>query len=323
MDALEALGQHRLDAEQERAFRGPVSRRSGSVFLAGDHQERHAVGLVPHRRVVDRHHLALRKERRPSAFRSRRQLIAQPDVRERAAHHDFVIAAARAVRIEIRRARRPLQSGICPPGCRPGSTRRARCDRSSRCRRAPRAHARCGCRPAVRARASGARRTAGCECKSSHRTSRSARRSAPAATASGRRRRRRGSTVAEHLRSDRTQHRLLDLALRRPDVPEVHRRALRILAERLGGQIDLHLAGERIGDNKRRRRQIVGADLRLNAPLEVAVAAQHRGDHEIRVLDDLRHRLGQRPAVADARRAAVADDVEAELGEVLEQARPP
>ena len=97
--------------------------------------------------------------------------------------------------------------------------------------------------------------------------------------------------------------------------------ALRILAQRLGRQIDLHLAGERVGDDERRRRQIVGADLRLNAALEVAVAAQHRCHDQILILDDLRHRLGQRPAVADARRAAVPDDVEAELGEVLEQAR--
>ena len=37
----------------------------------------------------------------PAAFGAGRELIAQADVRERAAHHHFVIAAARAVGIEV------------------------------------------------------------------------------------------------------------------------------------------------------------------------------------------------------------------------------
>ena len=36
VDALEALGDHRLDAEQQRALRRPVARRSRAVFLARD-----------------------------------------------------------------------------------------------------------------------------------------------------------------------------------------------------------------------------------------------------------------------------------------------
>ena len=41
--------------------------------------------------------------RGPAAFGARRQLIAQTDVGQRSAHHHFVIAAARAVGIEIPR----------------------------------------------------------------------------------------------------------------------------------------------------------------------------------------------------------------------------
>ena len=35
VDALEALGDHRLDAQQLRALGRPVARRAGAVFLAG------------------------------------------------------------------------------------------------------------------------------------------------------------------------------------------------------------------------------------------------------------------------------------------------
>ena len=38
---------------------------------------------------------------RPPAFGARRQLVAQPDVREGAANHDFMVAAPRAVGIEV------------------------------------------------------------------------------------------------------------------------------------------------------------------------------------------------------------------------------
>jgi hypothetical protein len=60
VDALEALDHHGLDAEQPRALRRPVARRAGAVFLAGDDDQRHAILLVAHRRVVDRHLLARR-----------------------------------------------------------------------------------------------------------------------------------------------------------------------------------------------------------------------------------------------------------------------
>ncbi len=123
----------------------------------------------------------------------------------------------------------------------------------------------------------------------------------------------------EHLRLHRLQHRLLDFALGRPDVLQKDRLAVAIRAERFRRQVDLHLPGERVRHDERRRRQVVGAHLRLDASLEIPVAAQHRGDDEVPVLDDARHRFRQRAAVADARGAAVADDVEAELGEILEQ----
>src|SRR6266540_2925589 len=58
VDALEALHDHRAHAEQQRAFRRPVARAAGAVFLAAEHHGGNAFGDVLHRRFVDRHLLA-------------------------------------------------------------------------------------------------------------------------------------------------------------------------------------------------------------------------------------------------------------------------
>jgi hypothetical protein len=61
VDALERLRDHGLDAEQVRPLRRPVARRAGAVLLAGEHDRRHALGLVARGRVEDRHLLAVRQ----------------------------------------------------------------------------------------------------------------------------------------------------------------------------------------------------------------------------------------------------------------------
>ena len=80
------------------------------------------------------------------------------------------------------------------------------------------------------------------------------------------------------------------------------------------------LAGERVGDDQRRRHEVVGADIDVDAALEVAVAGEHADGDQAVLFDGLRDVGGQRAGVADAGGAAVADDVEAELFEVGEQA---
>ena len=57
----------------------------------------------------------------------------------------------------------------------------------------------------------------------------------------------------------------------------------------------------------------------MDARLEVAVAGEHRADDEVALGDRRRDLVGERARVADARRAAVADGVEAERVEVLLQ----
>ena len=94
-----------------------------------------------------------------------------------------------------------------------------------------------------------------------------------------------------------------------------------VAAERLGGQVEVDAARERVGDDERRRGEVVRLHLRMDARLEVAVAGEDGADDELAVV----HRLGdlgrEWPRVADAGRAAVADGVEAERLEERRQAR--
>ena len=106
----------------------------------------------------------------------------------------------------------------------------------------------------------------------------------------------------------------------RPDVLEEDLLALAVDAERLLGEIDLHRAGERVGDDQRRRGEIVGAHVGVDAAFEVAVAGQHRGGDQIVLVDRFGNLRRQRAGIADAGGAAEADEVEAELVEILLQA---
>ena len=52
-------------------------------------------------------------------------------------------------------------------------------------------------------------------------------------------------------------------------------------ADRLAREVDIHAAGQRVGDDERRRREIVVARERIDAPLEVAVAREHARDEQL------------------------------------------
>ncbi len=86
-------------------------------------------------------------------------------------------------------------------------------------------------------------------------------------------------------------------------------------------EVDVHPAGERVGDDERRRGEVVRLHLGMDARLEVPVAGEHRAGDEVVTRDRLRDLVGQRARVADAGRAAVADGLEAELVEVAVEAR--
>src|SRR5215468_5677521 len=105
VNPFEALSDDRAHAQQARAFRRPIARTARAVFLTGDHDQRRAFGLILHRRVVDAHLLAgailLAIMLRHTAFRAGNHQILDAHVGERAARHHAIIAAARAVAVEI------------------------------------------------------------------------------------------------------------------------------------------------------------------------------------------------------------------------------
>src|SRR5882757_8167826 len=85
MDALERLRHDRAHAKQVRPFRRPIARRSAAVFLAGEDNERHLVGLVAHGGVENRHAVTRRKVDRKAALYARQHLVLEADVGESAA----------------------------------------------------------------------------------------------------------------------------------------------------------------------------------------------------------------------------------------------
>src|SRR6185369_1631494 len=84
-------------------------------------------------------------------------------------------------------------------------------------------------------------------------------------------------------------------------------------------QVDVHRAGQRVGDDQRRGRQVVHLDVRVDPALEVAVAGQHGDDGQVALVDPGGDLLLQRAGVADAGGAAVSDQVEADLIQVRHQ----
>src|SRR5436190_9265215 len=110
MDALERLGDRSAHAHEVRALRRPVARAPRAVLLAREHDERHALLLIAHRRVVDRHLLARREVPRPPAFLLG-ELVAEADVREGPADEHLVVPAARAVLVEVDRLH-PLRDQV-------------------------------------------------------------------------------------------------------------------------------------------------------------------------------------------------------------------
>ena len=129
-----------------------------------------------------------------------------------------------------------------------------------------------------------------------------------------------GVAGREHLLVDRGGHRLLDLLRVRPDVLEEDVGAVGVLTQRLGLEVEVHRAGQRVGDHQRGRGQVVHLDVRVDPALEVAVAGQHRDHGQVGLVDRGGDLVRQRAGVADAGGAAVADQVVAELLQIRPQA---
>ena len=241
--------------------------------------------LVLHRRVVDRH----RPRRRAgssvhAALGARRQLVAQPDVGERAAHHHLVVAAPGAVGVEVARLDAVLLQVL--PRRAVGRDRAGRRDVVGRDAVAEQ-------RQHPRARDVGrAARARSVRLFEERRVADVRGVGVPREPVAGRHRQRPPPLVARRTRrrtAPRTsrrvtdaQHRLLDLRSRRPDVPQVAPACRRVAVPSGSVVRSIVIApGQRVGHDQRRRGEVVRPHLRLDAPLEVAVAAQHRGDDQV------------------------------------------
>src|ERR1700733_5540449 len=100
MDAFVAFGDYGFDAQQARAFGGPVAGGAGAVFLAGQDYQGNAIGLIFLGGFEDRHFLVGWEVAGESAF-DVDQFVAQADVGESSADHYLVVAAAGAVGVEV------------------------------------------------------------------------------------------------------------------------------------------------------------------------------------------------------------------------------
>ena len=130
VDPFVALGQDHPHAEQRRSLGRPVARRPGAVLAAGDDRGPDPFVGVAHRRVEDEPFLAVGQVDRVRAFLPLDQPVAQADVGERAADHHLVMAAPRAVRVELERRDPVLLEPLAGRRRRGRSSRRARCGRS-------------------------------------------------------------------------------------------------------------------------------------------------------------------------------------------------
>ncbi len=320
VDALERLRDDRAHPEQHRALGGPVARRAGAVFLAGEDDERNVVGFVLHRRVVHRHLLLRRVVDGDAAFDARHHLVLDADVGEGAAHHDLMVAAARAVLVEILRTHLVVAQVFAGRACFLNRSRRRDVVGGDRVEEQPE-HAGVDDvldRPLALVHVLEVRRVLHVGRAVVPLIGHSAldRDLAPVGVALEHV----GVFLGEDLLGDVLGDELADLLVRGPDVLEVDLLALLIDAERILGQVDIHRAGDGVGDDERRRGEIIGAHVGVDAAFEIAVAREHRGRHQIVLVDRLGNLLRQRAGIADAGGAAEADQIEAELVEVLLQA---
>mmetsp|Transcript_6420 Transcript_6420/g.7198 ORF Transcript_6420/g.7198 Transcript_6420/m.7198 type:complete len:932 (-) Transcript_6420:12-2807(-) len=316
VNALEALGNHNLDALQVRPLGRPVARGPAAVLLASQDHQRRARLLVLHRGVEDRQLLAGGEVDRVRArLALANDLVAQARVREGAAHHDQVVSTARTVRVEVlaldarllqearsRGVLRDVAGGgdvVRGDGVAKHAQHRGVLDHRLRLRLALHASEVRGVVdvrrllvPRVQLALRGLQRI-------------------PLLVV------RQDALV--HVREQRGGHAAVDdvsdLLRRWPDVAQVH-----TVRDRLRVEVDVDAASEGVRDDQGRRCEVVRGGLRVDAGLEVAVAREHGGGDDVVVRDRLGNLGGDIARVSNARHAPVAGRLEAQRVQLLLQA---
>ena len=309
VNALEAARDDGAHAEQRRALRRPVARRAHAVIRAGEDDERRSRALVGFARLENRRQRSRGLQFREAAFLAVRHFVFDAHVREGAAHHDAVVPAAGAVGVEFFAGNAALRQVF--PG---GRLRRKR----SRGRNVIRRHGIAENRQRAHSRERRRRRKLFRKAVEIRRELNVGRVFAPAEKRAARRRNvfplrrrvvERSVALREHFRTHGGGDRRVDFRARRPNVAEEDGSAVRSRAERLFFQIDVDAPRQREGDDERRRHQEIRFHERMNARLEIAVAGKHARRDEIAFADRGLDFRRERPGIADAGRAAVADDL--------------
>ena len=101
MDALEALCEDGLDAEERRALARPVAARTRAIHLAGDNDLVLVLCLVVHSGIVDARYLIALEVIGVAALPALGKGILELHVRERASHHHLMVAAPRTVGVPL------------------------------------------------------------------------------------------------------------------------------------------------------------------------------------------------------------------------------
>ncbi len=343
VDALKAARHHGLDAQQLRALGGPVTAGAGAVFLAGKHHRGCLLCHVLHGRVEDEHLLAPQRplvlEHRDAAFLARaigrgcNHEVLDAHVGEGAAHHHIVVAAARAVAVEVGLLHTVLHQPLA--GGRAGLDGASGRDMVGGDGIAKQRHdaGTLHCYLAVLA----------CSAhpfcaSSSFFESEIGKKWRLGNVGAGRpgvggaghpldffpQLARVGGDLgvvfAKGLALHGELHEPVNLVAARPDVAQVNVFAPLALAHGLGHQVPEHRAGNRISHHQRRTGQKVGLEVGVDARLEVAVAGQHGRAHQVIAGDDLIELGRQIARIANAGGAAVARQCKAQLFQVRQQA---
>src|SRR5262245_58548941 len=121
---------------------------------------------------------------------------------------------------------------------------------------------------------------------------------------------------AERFRSERRLHGVPDLAEAWPEIAQESFLSVLVLAKRVAGKINMNSAGEGKGHNQRRRHQKIRFDMLMHARFKIPVSRKNRSCNQIVCVDRLLDVWMERPRVANASRATVADEIESELVEI-------
>ncbi len=252
VDAFETFGDHGLDAQQVGALGGPVAAGPGAVLFPAEDDKRRPLFLVGHGGIIDRGLFAV-GALGITALDTVQHLVLDADIGECAAHHHLVVAAPAAVGVELAHRHLPLDQVFARRGGFLEAARRADVVGG---------HHVAQNRQNARALDVGDRARILAHTPEIGRVLDVGRGSGPVIRLATGHLDALPHLVAledigvlrlERLARDGLFDQFGDFLLGRPDVLHVDIVAVLVLTQRFGRQVDIHVAGERIGDDKRRR----------------------------------------------------------------------